>query len=208
MSAAVDDADLVLVAATALDTDPNALLALVDVAALERVVAAAELTVDPVDTAAALLVDIVRQRPFPHGNVAVAWLAAVQQLRAADLELRMTDAAAMRLLRAVEGGAGEADVAAVLARSTSTRPGALRRLATALVRADTVDGQLWPCPGCGRAVEVREANVGGLRPGSVAAQPTLLALCASQHGVHDRRGRPNDGADDSRAVVELMPVLA
>jgi prophage maintenance system killer protein len=104
-------ADLVVIAARALDLEPAAALDLLDVEAAEAALADAQRWCDrdPVEVgAAALLVGLVRHRPLTRGNQQVALLATLQFLALHGWDLDLDPPAAARDL--VDGlGAGTVD---------------------------------------------------------------------------------------------------
>jgi hypothetical protein len=190
----IDEAALVLIAARVLDLDPAAVLAGSDIASLAAVAAACERVVEPVERAAIVAVEITRRRPFAAGNRAVAWLAAVHALAEADLVL--TADAAQRAAVAAEVTVGTLDagaVAAALAAHVRRRPGRARR-AIGLLGRRTADRRLvdpWPCPVCGRILQITSAEAVGIRgPHWPPARFELASRCRTQHGVHGPDGRP------------------
>jgi prophage maintenance system killer protein len=191
VSAVPDEAGVLWAAALVEGVDPARLLTSVDVTALSVAVAEAAAERDPVDVAAVLLVELVRRRPFPASNAAIAWLATVDLLAASSIRLVVEPDEAVELCRAIGGGAaGRAEVAAA-------------------VRGRVVEVGL-VCPVCGRRVHAGTDALDELArrlvpPGGTAFE--LTARCAFEHGVHDRSGRPV-AAVAARAGDARQPVLA
>src|SRR5205085_11839814 len=88
----LDEADLSLVAAAASRADERALVDEVDVAALARISARSEEASTALEAGAAVLLGVLHERPFPSGNEAAAWLAAVHLLDRNAVTLHITDA--------------------------------------------------------------------------------------------------------------------
>jgi hypothetical protein len=57
--------------------------------------------------------------------------------------------------------------------------------------------ETWSCPACGRSIERRSPAVKGIWVTAMPSERT--ALCARQHGAHDRKGRVL-AADEPQAV--------
>lgn len=183
----IDEATLLWAAALVERIDPAELLTRVDLRALTVIVAEADACTDPVDAAAALLVGVVRDRPFHTSNAAVAWLAAVDVLAAARCRIAVDAAHVVELCDSIGSDAlGPADVAAAL-RTWRVEDGVA-------------------CPACGRRVYRLDAAARrSMMPGT--ARFELVARCAFEHGVHGRAGRPIDPPAD-RLVEPHQPVLA
>lgn len=183
----IDEATLLWVAAVAVDEEPTALLATVDVAGLARIVAEVEATRDPVMAAAALLVGVIGDRPFPASNAAIGWLAATNLLAEAGYRVVARPKQVAQLCRRIRAEALVAD-----------------RVASAL------RGWLIPeglgCPACGRRVYASDAIA--RRMVTPAGAPFVLtARCAFEHGAHDREGRPVTPAP-VRTWEPRQPLLA
>ncbi len=191
-----DEGTLVWAAATVLRADPTEVLTRTDLAALDAVVVAATRT-DPVEAAAALLVTTIRERPFPHANVAIAWLAAADLLAAAGRRVAMDAADAVDLCTAITTAQTSTVQLSTAEISTAEVAGALR---ASLVRAGTA------CPACGRHVYADQPSARHtMTPG--AGRYELTARCAFEHRAHDRRG--NDLARPAEAPrPRRHPVLA
>lgn len=177
--------ELVWIAAAASATDPADVLAGTDVAALARLLAVAEAETDPTRTAAALLVGIVTQRPFPRDNRAAAVLAALWVLPAA----RNDDVDELvALVDAVEQGhAGIAEVAVHLAA-----PDRSRRLPR-------------PCPDCRRPLHLRSTERVWTMVG--VSRFELVARCVSEHGAHGRRDEPSQPRHTTDVDAGWRPVV-
>jgi prophage maintenance system killer protein len=117
---ALEVADLVLIASRALGLDTGQVLDLVDVAAAENALAAAQpgsASADPALRAAALLHALARQRPLRRGNQQVA-LAAMLQFLAIngwDMDPDPPGPVATMVAGLAAGTAGTRDAAALLA---------------------------------------------------------------------------------------------
>ena len=184
---AVDEARILWAAALVEGLDPAELLVTVDVGALAAVVADADTEVDAVDAAAALLVAMVRRRPFPAANAAIGWLAGVELLRESRLRI-------------------EADAGAVVALCERiTAGGAALDEVRALLRAWLVEDGI-PCPACGRRVYADDPGARHATRGAGGGYE-LRARCAVEHGGHDREGRPVS-PPPARPAASRQPVLA
>ena len=66
----------------------------------------------------------------------------------------------------------------------------------------------WTCPACGREVERTSPALKGIWV--TAKDDERTALCARQHGAHDRKGRPLPATDDARPPVDdvWIPLIA
>jgi hypothetical protein len=183
----LDEATLLWAAALVDETDPAELLAQVDVTVLAGIVARADAATAPVDAAARVLVEVVRTRPFPTGNAAIGWLAAVEVLAGARCRVAAGQDRVVALCADVRSGAaGATDVVAAL-RSWLVEEGIA-------------------CPACGRRVYADEAT-GPRRAMPGASRFELTARCAFEHGRHDRSGRPLAPAT-RRPVERRLPVIA
>lgn len=184
MSARLDDAELVLVAAAATGLGADVLLDGCDVRGVASVVAATERATTPTGAAAALLVAMERHRPFPSGNLATAWLAAAHLVAADGLRLHVDPPTARRLSACGDVEAVEQGLVA-LARP---RTGAFRRW---FVEPRPPSPTALPCPTCGRLVPLRAADACLVRgPWALSAHIELRARCAVAGGPHLRDGRP------------------
>jgi hypothetical protein len=187
----MDESTLVWAAALVNDVDPAEVLAQTDVAALAAIVARADEASEPVDVAAWLLVGVVQGRPFPTGNAAVGWLAALDVLAVATCRVTVDRARVVRLCDDIRQGAlGPGAVAAVL-------------------RGWVVENGI-ACPACGRRVYASDPAARRLvMPGTSRFE--LTARCAFEHRGHDRCGRLAALPAPSPAghtVDRRLPVLA
>jgi hypothetical protein len=198
----VDEGDLVWVAAVASGMESGAVLDGCDVAGLARVVARCELAGNPIDEAAAALVGIAREQPFPRANAAAAWLAAAHLLAGASLGVRAGEDELVSLVSAARSGSvGEAAAGAALAgwvEWREPRGGPVRRALRWLVApavpavpgaGDDHIGRV--CPACGRALRAEERDARGIRMAWVGTDRfELTARCWYEHRAHGRDGRP------------------
>jgi len=95
--------DLVLAAAEVTGLHPDDVLADTDVEVVVGIAERARDIDDPAAAASEVLVGVAAGRPFPRGNAATAWLAAMHELaqRGIDVEVHADDA--LLLVRAVVG---------------------------------------------------------------------------------------------------------
>ena len=161
----LDEAQLILIAAVASRTTPDAALAAADLSALARVVVAMEELDDILEIAAAALVEIARERPFGPASNAAAWLACAL-LAPADAEQLAADRSEAL------------DLVARASSGEATREQVRERLASRRTR----------CPACRRTL-----GRGGTAGPRRAVRPTpieLVARCAVEHRAHGRFGQP------------------
>lgn len=205
----VDEGDLVWIAAAASGRDPEALLAACDIAVLAGIVAKAESARSPLGAAAAVLVGIAHQRPFPIDNAATAWLAAAYLLTVSAIRVRMTDAEVATLVTAAgDGHMSTFDVVAALeaARPAPRRP--LRELLRSMWVSPPKPPVTWDCPMCALPVRVPATDAAWmLGPNRPEARAVLLALCQRQHGSHRAARGPVPSSDVSNGVATL-PVVS
>ena len=198
----LDEADLVLVAAAALGADPQSLVDHANVAALARISARSEEAATAIEAGATVLLEIVHERPFPTGNEAAAWLAAVHLLDRNAVALDISDGDAAALVRQVAAGASDrAATVSVLEHHASPPQTQWRRVVRWLRTprgAPTPSVRAWSCPTCDRTV--LRAQIPGGWYGAIPSE--LVALCARQHGTHDRYGREISVARQ-RALAQL-----
>ena len=165
----LDEAQLVLIASTVTGRHPQDTLTETDMSALARVTATIEACADPLDAAAAALVAIATERPFGEASRPAAWLACVLAAPKETARLAADESAVVQLVSRVSN----------------------RELGIDDVRAHLADqrGRLpWACPSCGRTLHAHRRPRQG--PLFVSPAPVeLMARCAVEHGVHDRRGR-------------------
>ena len=177
----LDEAHLVLIAATVCAAAPEDVLDSTDVAALSRVCAVIETCREALDVAATALVAIATERPFGADSNAVAWLACALVAPAEAARVSADRAEALELVwRAACGDATVEDVR--------------EQLASRRIR----------CPACRRTVGPHAPNARS----SFRSDPVeLVARCAAEHGAHGRFGQPlrvADPVEDSpwRPVVQ------
>ena len=172
----IGEAELVCIAATASGGEPDRVLGTCDVAALARVVAAAEGSSAgrPFEHAATLVLALVREQPFPRrSNAAVAWLAAAVVLEAAGVRVRARADDVVAFVRGIGEGTELLDVVV-----------GLEALATVGARRPT-----WRCPACKREVYAAERRAGRAIFVGVTAYE-LTNRCWYEHRAHDRQGNP------------------
>lgn len=191
---ALDQADLVLVAAHVLDQDPADVVAAADVAVLSGLASRLAGEQDLANAAAETLVAVAAGRPFGIDDDAIAWLAAAVLVDRNGHSLDEDDDGWVALVRAAAAGTiAERDVADALAPALHPTPGPLRRMIAAACRPRecTVPSR-YPCPACGADV-ARDAL--WLFPvAAVPTEPELVAACVRRRGDHDRMGNPTPPA--------------
>jgi len=205
---ALDQADLVLVAAEVLAEDPDDLVATADVAVLCGIASRLPTIPDLARATAEVLVGVAAGRPFGRDDAAVAWLAAVVLVERNGHTIEVDDDQWVALVRdAADGTRAEREVADALAPALHRRRSRVRRMLAAACepRACPVPST-YPCPTCGADVD-RSAI--WLFP--VCAVPTaaeLTAACARRRGSHDRHGTPRPDRAGRRATRWCPVVLS
>ena len=162
----LDEASLILVAATAAARTPEDVLAATDMAALARVTASIDEADDALDAAAVALVAIAKERPFGADSDATAWLACALIAPAEAAHAALKGADAIELVR--RAARGEATWEQVRERLAATGTS---------------------CPACGQPLP-SEAPTAGKRPAPRCTPLELVARCAVQNRRHGRFGRP------------------
>lgn len=212
--AAVDEADLVMAAATAWDLDPDELFGSCDLRALAAIAADADMARTPVEAAAAVLVGVASRRPFGRIDAeheVVAWLAALHVLTCSGMELRVGRSTFRGLVDELGIDPLTVDaVASKLSPHVRRRAGRLRRALRRAMRPRQMPLRTWGCPTCGHPVETTPADADALIwLGSSNAEPVLAARCSRQRGTHSPRGSslvpPRAGADT--AIPDELPVV-
>jgi prophage maintenance system killer protein len=209
----VDEADLILIGATALDVDPEELVEQAEVDVLAAIAERTSTTPGPVEAAAEVLVGLAASRPFPFGNRAAAWLAAAHLLALNAINVEIDEGEARTLVRrAAVGEINEAETCAALMASVVKPAGNVRRamhwLATPSRSTPRPANGTWTCPVCGRAAEIVIRPPGLRSYGSVVTPAMVIAACAHQHQAHDRYGSlPRQLARSYQPADRWIPVI-
>jgi prophage maintenance system killer protein len=187
----IDLGDLVLIASRVLGVDTGAVLDLLDLDAAEAALAeAAEAAPEPTEQAAALLCELLAERPFARGNQRVAVVATLQLLATAGLEVDPEPPEALPELvdRITAGTAGHAETAAWLAgrlRSHSKETGMLGRFGG---RGERRRGGLFQrfSDRARRAVNLAQEEAKELDHNYIGTEHILLGLLRVPEGVGAR----------------------
>jgi hypothetical protein len=186
----LDEADLVHVAAAAIGTRPEQVLADCNVAGLASVAAALESATHGIEGAALVVLELGRRRPLASGNAATAWLAAAHLLTGDGLSLRIGHLAATTVFEA-SAELGPSDVAAVIEAHAEPQRSFLGRVLRRLTGpvGPSGPGVVW-CPTCGRPLVQRRHDLVAEGMWVEAARLERVARCAAVYQGHDRSGAP------------------